>query len=163
MCAACGSDRWEWQESSGKGRIFSWIITHQAMHPKFRDETPYAALVVEMEEGVRFVSRPLGIANEDLAIDLPVQVVFENLGEDFALPLFRERLLGYLAAVVFSAARQRGKFPARKSSRVVTFNTRSPLPSTSNNLPSTACMLKNTTEPWGPANSIWTSPPGFCT
>jgi uncharacterized protein len=90
MCAHCGSDRWHWQESSGKGRIFSWIITHQAMHPKFRDETPYAVLVVEMDEGVRFVSRPLGIANEDLAIDLPVQVIFETIGEEFALPLFRK-------------------------------------------------------------------------
>ena len=90
MCAKCGSDQWEWKESSGKGRIFSWIITHQAMHPKFRDETPYAALVVEMDEGVRFVSRPLGIANEELAIDMPVQVIFENIDEDFALPLFRK-------------------------------------------------------------------------
>lgn len=89
MCAECGSDQWQWQESSGKGRIFSWIITHQAMHPKFRDETPYATLVVEMEEGVRFVSRPLGIGNEELAIDMPVQVIFENIGDDFALPLFR--------------------------------------------------------------------------
>ena len=90
MCAECGSDQWEWKESSGKGRIFSWIITHQAMHPKFRDEVPYAVLVVEMDEGVRFVSRPLGIANEDLAIDMPVQVIFENIGEDYALPLFRK-------------------------------------------------------------------------
>lgn len=90
MCARCGSDEWEWKESSGKGRIFSWIITHQAMHPKFRDETPYAALVVEMDEGVRFVSRPLGIANEELAIDMPVQVIFETIDEDFALPLFRK-------------------------------------------------------------------------
>lgn len=89
MCAQCGSANWEWRQSSGKGRIFSWIITHQAMHPKFRDETPYAALVVEMDEGVRFVSRPLGIANEDLEIDMPVQVVFETIEEGFALPLFR--------------------------------------------------------------------------
>ncbi len=90
MCAKCGSDEWEWKESSGKGRIFSWIITHQAMHPKFRDETPYAVLVVEMDEGVRFVSRPLGIANEELAIDMPVQVIFETIDDDFALPLFRK-------------------------------------------------------------------------
>ncbi len=60
------------------------------MHPKFRDETPYAAIVVEMEEGVRFVSRPLGIANEELAIDMPVQVIFETIDDDFALPLFRK-------------------------------------------------------------------------
>lgn len=91
MCAKCGSDRWQWQESSGKGKIFSWIITHQAMHPKFRDETPYAALIVAMEEGVRFVSRPLGITNEDLAIDMPVQVIFEKIDEDYALPLFRKQ------------------------------------------------------------------------
>jgi hypothetical protein len=43
-----------------------------------------------MDEGVRFVSRPLGIANEDLAIDMPVQVIFERIDEDYALPLFRK-------------------------------------------------------------------------
>lgn len=89
MCAQCGSDQWQWQVSSGKGRVFSWIITHQAMHPKFREETPYATLVVEMEEGVRFVSRPLGIGNDELALEMPVEVVFEPLGEELALPLFR--------------------------------------------------------------------------
>ncbi|MBV1876605.1 MAG: OB-fold domain-containing protein [Pseudomonadales bacterium] len=92
MCAHCGSHKWEWKQSSGKGKIFSWIITHQAMHPKFRGETPYAALVVEMEEGCRFVSRPLGITNEELEIDMPVEVVFEQINEDFALPLFRKAL-----------------------------------------------------------------------
>ena len=86
---SAGSDQWQWQVSSGKGRVFSWIITHQAMHPKFREETPYATLVVEMEEGVRFVSRPLGIGNDELALDMPVEVVFEPLGEELALPLFR--------------------------------------------------------------------------
>lgn len=89
MCADCGSDQWEWKESSGKGKIYSWIITHQAMHPKFREDTPYAALVVEMDEGVRFVSRPLGISNEELHLDMPVQVIFETYEDGLALPLFR--------------------------------------------------------------------------
>lgn len=57
--------------------------------PQIPRRNPYAALVVEMDEGVRFVSRPLGIANEDLAIDMPVQVVFETIEDGFALPLFR--------------------------------------------------------------------------
>lgn len=92
MCAACGSHKWEWKESSGKGRIFSWIITHQAMHPKFREEAPYSVLVVEMEEGVRFVSRPLDIVNEDLALDMEVEVIFEQIDDKFALPLFRRAL-----------------------------------------------------------------------
>src|SRR5262245_9871133 len=64
MCAACGSWNWHWQPSSGLGRIYTWTVTHQAMHPAFAGDTPYAVVVVELDEGVRVVSgtRELALA-----------------------------------------------------------------------------------------------------
>src|SRR3546814_14820389 len=34
MCAKCGSPEFSWERSSGKGTLFSWTVTHQALHPE---------------------------------------------------------------------------------------------------------------------------------
>jgi hypothetical protein len=91
LCARCGSSQWSWQPSSGRGRIHSWTITHQTPIRAFADRVPYAVVVVEMEEGVRLVSGTRGIENAELAIDLPVEVVFERVTPEVALPMFRKR------------------------------------------------------------------------
>ena len=49
------------------------------------------AAVVELEEGVRMATRLIGCDHERLALDLPVEVEFELIGEDFRLPVFRLR------------------------------------------------------------------------
>jgi len=42
-----------------------------------------------LEEGVRMATRLVGCDHERLALDLPVVVEFELIGEDFRLPVFR--------------------------------------------------------------------------
>lgn len=88
-CAACGSERWAWKRSSGAGRVFSWTTVHQAMHPAFATEVPYAVLVVEMDEGVRLVSNLRDLAPDELRLALGVEVVFEDVGGGVTLPMFR--------------------------------------------------------------------------
>ncbi len=83
LCAHCGSPRWTWERSSGRGRVFTWTVVHQAMHPAFAPEVPYAVLVVETEEGVRVVSNLRGAAPDVLELDVPVEVAFEPV------PVFR--------------------------------------------------------------------------
>ena len=87
-CAKCGSENVEWAPSSGRGRIFSWTVTHQAMHPAFAAEVPYAVIVVEMEEGVRLVTGLRGLDPSALRLDLPVEVEFEKLNDEIAIPHF---------------------------------------------------------------------------
>jgi uncharacterized OB-fold protein len=94
LCAACGSERWEWAIATGRGRVFTWTVTHQALHPAWADDVPYALLVVEMDEEVRMVSTLRELDPADLALDLPVEVVFETrsdpTGSDsITLPCFR--------------------------------------------------------------------------
>ena len=85
MCARCGSPEFAWQPSSGKGTLFSWTITH----PAFAHEIPFVAAVVELAEGVRMATRLIDCAPEGLALDMPVELAFEPLGDDFQLPVFR--------------------------------------------------------------------------
>jgi uncharacterized OB-fold protein len=91
LCASCHSGNWEWAESCGRGVIFSWTVTHRPMHPAFTPSLPFAAVIVELEEQIRMVSGVRGIANEDLALDLPVEVIFERVASDMSLPFFRPR------------------------------------------------------------------------
>jgi uncharacterized OB-fold protein len=91
VCARCGSDRWGWAPSSGRGRIYSWTITHQPLVRGFPEPVPYAVVVVELEEGVRMVSGLRGLEPAKLMLDLPVEVVFEAVADGVRMPFFRPR------------------------------------------------------------------------
>ena len=69
--------------------MFTWTTIHQAMHPAFAADVPYAVVVVEIDEGVRIVSNLLGIPPSDLRLDLPVEVTFERRSDELTLPIFR--------------------------------------------------------------------------
>ena len=89
MCAECGAFEFEWARSTGRGRVFSWTVVTRALHPAFAGDVPYAPVIVEMEEGVRVLSQMVEMPIGELAIDLPVEVVFEPASETVTLPKFR--------------------------------------------------------------------------
>jgi len=93
-CAECGSDRWTWELSSGRGRIHSWTITQQPLLRDFPEPVPYAVVVVEMDEGVRMVSGLRSLAPSALELELPVEVLFETVAEGVRLPFFAPRSTG---------------------------------------------------------------------
>jgi uncharacterized protein len=86
-CARCGSLEVSWEPVSGRGRIFSWTVTHQALDPAFTP--PYAVVVVELEEGPRLVGNLRGLDPADLALDLPVTAELEPISDTVALVQFR--------------------------------------------------------------------------
>jgi uncharacterized OB-fold protein len=88
LCADCGSWEWTWEPSSGRGRVFTWTVVVRAMHPAFQHEAPYAVAVVELEEGVRIVSQVIDCPPEELEIDLPVAVRFQDVTPEVTLPVF---------------------------------------------------------------------------
>jgi hypothetical protein len=91
MCARCASEAWEWQRSSGRGKVYTWTVTHQALFPAFAEDLPYAVVVVELEEGVRLVSGLRGLSPADLEVDLPVEVELVKASDDVGLHYFRPR------------------------------------------------------------------------
>lgn len=88
-CASCGSGDWTWEPSSGRGRLFSWTVTHQPLHPDFADHVPYAVVVVELDEGPRIVCSVRDLPNDELALDLPVEIGVTVLSDELALPYAR--------------------------------------------------------------------------
>jgi uncharacterized OB-fold protein len=89
MCAECGSSEWEWERSSGRGRVFTWTVVARAMHPAFRSDVPFAPAVIELNEGVRLLSQVVDCPPEELQIDMPVEVTFEAVTPEITLPKFR--------------------------------------------------------------------------
>jgi len=57
MCRRAGRPTCGWEATSGRGRIWSFIVPHPPLLPAFAAVAPYNAIVVELEEdpGVRFV------------------------------------------------------------------------------------------------------------
>jgi uncharacterized OB-fold protein len=88
LCAACGSDDLGWAPASGRGRIFSWTVTHRPIDPGWAPDLPWATVVVQMEEGPRLVGAWRGADLDVLCLDLPVRVEIERENDHFALLYF---------------------------------------------------------------------------
>ncbi len=85
LCGACGSADWSWQPSSGRGRVFTWTVTHRATDPAFAEHLPYAVLVVELDEGPRVVGNLVDLAPSELRLDRRVRIVLDRRSDTVAL------------------------------------------------------------------------------
>ena len=81
----CNALEWETLEASGRGRVYSWIASQ---HPTEPDAAPRIVVLLDLEEGVRFVSNLVEIELEDVHFGLEVELVFVEYGEQ-TLPQFR--------------------------------------------------------------------------
>ena len=95
LCGSCQSSEFDWQEASGHGTVYSYVVTHQAVHPAYAGHTPMATVEIQLAEGPRLVSNLLDVPPEEIAIGMDVEAVFEQVGEQdgepVVLPLFRRR------------------------------------------------------------------------
>lgn len=87
MCPHCQSLEWDSIEASGRGTIYSFVITHYPQVPAF--DYPLVPALIELEEGTRLMSDVIDIEPERVQIGLPVEVVFVQCDDELTLPLFR--------------------------------------------------------------------------
>lgn len=87
LCRECGSGELEFVPSEGRGRVFSWTVTHRPVDPGWAEEIPYATVVVAMEEGVRLVGALKGDPAA-LDLDLPVTATIDPVNDEFARIVF---------------------------------------------------------------------------
>ncbi len=92
VCPRCHSLEAEWTRLSGKGRVYSFIVYHQAYHPSYKDELPYAVAIIQLDEGPRMESNVIGCEMEDIKIDMPVEVIFDDVTDEVTLPKFNPAL-----------------------------------------------------------------------
>jgi uncharacterized OB-fold protein len=86
-CSACNSWETRWQPVAGRGRLYSYTVAEHQVHPAF--PVPYTIVLVELDDapGVRLVGSLPG--DPELVIGQPMEVWFERLGDEVALPQWR--------------------------------------------------------------------------
>ena len=89
MCRKCGSEELEHRAASGRGKVHSFSVVHRAPGPAFKNDVPYAVLLVELAEGPRMISTYTGGPPDDVTFDMDVQIQFEIVSDEIALPRFR--------------------------------------------------------------------------
>ena len=85
MCPQCGSVDWDVQELSGRGTLYSWIVSH---HPNETDEATRVVALVELDEGIRLVSNLQDVDPALVENGMAVTVTFVDV-DGIRLPQFR--------------------------------------------------------------------------
>jgi uncharacterized OB-fold protein len=88
LCPHCHSDQLSWITTTGKGTIYSYTVAHQAFGP-YADEVPFVIAIVELEEGVRMMTRIVDTPRDQVCIGAAVHVTFTTIGEGVTLPYFQ--------------------------------------------------------------------------
>jgi uncharacterized OB-fold protein len=81
----CGSGEWEVAELSGRGVVYSWIVSR---HPTRPEDSPRVVALVELEEGRRLVSNLQDVEPANVTTGMPVEVTFTEI-DGQKLPQFR--------------------------------------------------------------------------
>jgi uncharacterized OB-fold protein len=82
LCPECASDRWTWTPVSGRGRVYSWVVTHFTVDRGWVDDVPYTTVAVELDERPRVLGA-LRSGAAQLHVGQPVTVSVEAKGADF--------------------------------------------------------------------------------
>ena len=86
-CRFCGSDKVAWERSAGRGAVYSWSVVWRPQSPAFH--VPYAAVIVDMDEGYQIISNVIGCEPDDVHVGMRLIVDFQDVGGGISLPYFR--------------------------------------------------------------------------
>ena len=89
ICPQCHSRKTDWIASTGKGSVYTFVVNHIAYHPAFQEDLPYVVAVVELDEGPHLITNIVGCDPSEVRCDMPVEVVWDDITNEFSLPKFR--------------------------------------------------------------------------
>ena len=88
-CPECWSANLGWSEASGKAKVYTYTTMMDMVEPKFWEDLPYVLAIVELEEGIKMMTRIVECEPETVSMGMDVEVVFEDISDECALPFFR--------------------------------------------------------------------------
>lgn len=89
ICPGCLTGALEWVAASGRGIVYSYTNVYRAPTPEFAGDGPYTVALIELAEGTRMMSNLVECPPEKVEIGMPVEVVFDRVTPEMALPKFR--------------------------------------------------------------------------
>lgn len=88
-CPFCYADALEWQEASGRARLYSWSVVRAIDLPGLRELVPYVVAVVELAEGPRAMTMLVDTDAAVLAAGDTLTVRFvPSISGDWKVPVF---------------------------------------------------------------------------
>src|ERR1700722_11314749 len=91
FCPRCRTQEAEWMNLSGRATLYSFTVVRHALTPDLREYLPMVIAVVEPEEApsARLVANLVEVAVGDVAIGMPLEVVWEDADEGVSVYRFR--------------------------------------------------------------------------
>lgn len=89
ICPMCYSKETKWIVAEGKGKVYTFAVYHVAYYPAFEIELPYVVVDVELEEGPRLINNIVGCQPDEVKCEMPVEMVWNDITEEFSLPKFK--------------------------------------------------------------------------
>lgn len=96
MCPHCRSMDASWKALSGRGTIYSFVISHPPLLPAYAEVAPYNVVLVSLDEDptLRLVGNLVAedgaqinsVDPSSIEIGEPVRIVFAKVSDDIALP-----------------------------------------------------------------------------
>lgn len=97
FCPSCYSWEFEWKVLSGLGRVESFSVVQHSAVPSFKDDLPYVVAVIAVagtDDRVLLTSNVVQCPWEEVAVGMPVEIVFNDLTAEATLPQFRPARAG---------------------------------------------------------------------
>jgi len=91
VCPECRSADSEWQEVSGHGEVYTYTVVHRPIAAGQPLPTVIAVIALEGAGGVRLISNLVGANPDEIRIGMPVELVWEDMSAELAIPRFRPR------------------------------------------------------------------------
>lgn len=88
FCPECWSRSFSWQQLSGRGKVNSWVVFHQAYFSSFKNDIPYNVAEVELEEGPRLLTNLVDVDGADIQIGMSVEIIFDDITDEVTLAKF---------------------------------------------------------------------------
>ena len=89
-CSSCLSTSMEWEQSAGRGKVYSYTVVWRPQTPAF--DIPYVVAIIDLNEGYRMLSNIVDCDPSEVAVGMPVEVTFREMSDEITLPYFRPSL-----------------------------------------------------------------------
>ncbi|MBM0205686.1 Zn-ribbon domain-containing OB-fold protein [Micromonospora sp. STR1s_5] len=89
-CPRCASSSDEWEEMSGKGKLYSWTVVHRSVDPSWASIVPFVSGIVELDghAGLLLPGLVTDVVPSAVRADMELEVWFDRSGP-IALPRWR--------------------------------------------------------------------------
>lgn len=89
LCPECRSPNADWKNLSGRGEVYTYTVVHRPLAAGQALPFVIAVIALEGAGGVRLISNLVEADPGAITIGMPVELVWEDMSADLAVPRFR--------------------------------------------------------------------------